>query len=139
MEGERDYSWYDQAYDKGYARGFAEGAEKERSSGNWHLPDVRPKSGEMIQAAVLPYNRKLERFFGKNKVQYIVIHGIYHSGKGLWEEEYGLNVPWDEEEIPDMIIASKKNAIVWNGRVLLWTSMDVPEWFAKKYGDWRGD
>lgn len=135
---DRDYSWYDQAYDKGYARGFADGAEKERSSGNWHLPEVRPKSGELIRAAVRPYSRKTERFFRRKEIRYIVIPGIYLSGKKLWEEEYGPNVSWDEEEMPDMILTGKKGAIAWNDAVLLWTSTELPEWFTDQFGD-KGD
>ena len=131
--GGESLSVFDQAFERGYKQGYRHGATDEKNAEIWHLPQVPPEDGELVQVIHLPYNWRTRRLCRKRKIQWLMTNGIFLSGRKLWEDNHEPDEPWDEEEWPDALIISSKIVIGWKGAVLLWHSAEVPEWFVEKY------
>ena len=130
---ENDMSAFDQAFDCGYKQGYRHGAADEKRAEIWHLPQVPPADGELVQAAVLPYNWRTRRRCRRNGIRWIMTNGIFLSGRVVWEDNHEPDEAWDEEEWPDALIITPKVVIGWKDAVLLWHSAEVPKWFVEKY------
>lgn len=126
-------SVFDQAYERGYKQGYRHGATDEKNAEIWHLPQVPPEDGELVQVIHLPYNWRTRRLCRKRKIQWLMTNGIFLSGRKLWEDNHEPDEPWDEEEWNDWILISPRKAVAWKDAVLLWHSAEVPEWFVEKY------
>ena len=114
-----------ESYEQGYADGMRDGAGKNRNAAPWNLPDARPKHMELIGAVVTPYDRKTARYCRKRGLRYCKVDGMYLDGAVLGAEYENE----DGEEIPDMILVSPRDAVVWENAVL-WISEKFPEGFS---------
>lgn len=126
-------SVFDQAFERGYKQGYRHGATDEKNAEIWHLPQVSPEDGELVQVIHLPCNWWTRRMCKRRGIQWLMTNGIFLSGKKLWEDNHEPDEPWDVEEWPDALIISPKMVIGWKDAVLLWHSAEVPEWFVEKY------
>lgn len=132
MSAENEMSVFDQAFDRGYKQGYRHGAADEKNADAWHVPEITPKHEEMVQVLVRPYSWKSARWCRKRKINWIQINGIFLSGEELAKDMAGPDDDLVENEVPDVVLISKHDAVDWS-LVLLWTSAEVPEWFREKY------
>lgn len=120
------------SFDRGYKQGYQHGAEAEKNAENWHVPEVTPKHGEMVQVLIQPYNRRTIRMCRKRKINWIQTNGVFLAGEEMRRDLTDAGDDLEEDEVPDMLLVSKHQAVEW-GAVLLWMSAEVPEWFLEEY------
>lgn len=122
-----DFKQIDEAYNRGYNQGYQHALEDKKQLKEWNSPIITPQHLESIIILVKPYNKKTIKYCKKNNIQWLKYNAVYMDGKILYKE-CNTTEPYSAETFPNIALFNQKEGVIWD-QVLLWTSVEIPEWF----------